>query len=103
MITLTIGEATGRKVDRGKGSYIFLERYDPFLKTWSGSGYDAELRDPILGMIRNSDLLELGIEITPSEDELKNIEALRLTNRVYKAAKELGEALEEWLHNPLAR
>lgn len=100
---LTIGQASGRKVLKPDGSYFFLERYDPFSRTWSGSGYDAPNRDSVHMMTTSDKLMELGIEIRPSAEELRQIEALRLSNRVQRAAEELSSAITEWINNPLAR
>jgi hypothetical protein len=101
--TLTIGQAAGRKVSKPDGSYFFLERYDPFSRTWYGSGYDAPNHDSVHSMVTSDRLLEFGIEIKPSAEELQQIEALRLTNKVKRAATELSSAITEWLNNPAAR
>jgi hypothetical protein len=103
MERLTIGQAVGRRVTKPDASYIILERYDPFTRTWSGSGYDAPHHDSIYGMMTNESLLTHGIEIVPSVEELAKIEELRLSNKVKKAASELSLAISEWLGNPVAR
>ena len=100
---LTIGQAAGQKVSRPDGGYIFLERYDPFTRTWTGAGYDAGHHDSIIGTITNDKLLEYGVEICPSADELEKIEALRLSNRVKRASTELSAAIHEWINNPVSR
>lgn len=104
MLQLTIGEASGRKVEKPDGSYMFLQTYDPFTRTWMGSGYNADLRDPFSGMVTDVTLRgEYGIDIVPSKAELDQIETLRLSNRVKRAATELSAAINDWLHHPQAR
>lgn len=100
---LTIGQAAGRKVMRPDGGYLFLERYDPFTRTWTGHGYDAKYHDSIVGTLTSDMLLEYGIEICPSVEELEKVEALRLSNRVKRAASELSAAIQEWINNPVSR
>ena len=100
---LTIGQASGRKVTRPDGGYVFLERYDPFTRVWFGNGYDAKNHDSVVAMLTSDVLLEYGIEICPSKDELEKIEALRLSNRVKRAATEFSAAIQEWINNPVSR
>lgn len=112
MITLSLGQAAGYKLEKPDGGYKYITRADPYEKMlcWDGLVilyYVDGARwksDPCCGFMSWEEMkrdYQVEIVLTPEEEEM--VERGRLSGQVMVKAKELTEAIDKWLMNEKAR
>ncbi len=111
MITLTLGNVRGFRLNDQDGGWKGIVNVDPFNRMvfWEGlvyhyNGSGGKYGDPCGGFMSWEDMkAKYQVEIVPTAEELVMIERGRLGQQVMIKAKEFTEAVEKWLLNEKAR